>query len=33
MLVRGIYSEAWDPSHAPVKIKAEDFVETRALVD
>jgi uncharacterized protein (DUF2267 family) len=28
MLIRGIYYEAWDPSHAPVKMKAEDFVET-----
>jgi uncharacterized protein (DUF2267 family) len=27
MLVRGIYYEAWDPSHAPVKLKAEEFVE------
>jgi uncharacterized protein (DUF2267 family) len=35
MLVRGIYYEAWDPSHAPVKMKAEEFVETfidRALL-
>ena len=28
MLVRGIYYEAWDPSRAPVKMKAEEFVET-----
>jgi uncharacterized protein (DUF2267 family) len=28
MLVRGIYYEAWDPSAAPVKMKAEEFVET-----
>ena len=27
MLVRGIYYEAWDPSQAPVKLKAEEFVE------
>ncbi len=27
MLVRGIYYEAWDPSQAPVKMKAEEFVE------
>jgi uncharacterized protein (DUF2267 family) len=27
MLVRGIYYEAWDPSHAPVKMRAEEFVE------
>jgi uncharacterized protein (DUF2267 family) len=35
MLVRGIYYEAWDPSRAPVKMKAEEFVETfidRALL-
>ncbi|TMD92042.1 MAG: DUF2267 domain-containing protein [Chloroflexi bacterium] len=35
MLVRGIYYEDWDPSHAPVKMKAEEFVETfidRALL-
>ena len=28
MLIRGIYYEAWDPSRAPVKMKAEEFVET-----
>jgi uncharacterized protein (DUF2267 family) len=28
MLVRGIYYEAWDPSRAPVKLRAEEFVET-----
>jgi uncharacterized protein (DUF2267 family) len=28
MLVRGIYYEAWDPSRVPVKMKAEEFVET-----
>lgn len=27
MLVRGIYYEAWDPSRAPVKMKADEFVE------
>jgi uncharacterized protein (DUF2267 family) len=27
MLVRGIYYEAWDPSDAPVKMKAEAFLE------
>ena len=27
MLVRGIYYEAWDPSRAPVKMRAEEFVE------
>ena len=35
MLVRGIYYEAWDPSRAPMKMKAEEFVETfidRALL-
>jgi uncharacterized protein (DUF2267 family) len=35
MLVRGIYYEAWDPSRAPVKMKAEEFVEVfieRAVV-
>jgi len=35
MLIRGIYYEAWDPSRAPVKMKAEEFVETfinRALL-
>jgi uncharacterized protein (DUF2267 family) len=28
MLMRGVYYEAWDPSHAPVKMKADEFVET-----
>jgi uncharacterized protein (DUF2267 family) len=28
MLIRGIYYEAWDPSRAPVKMNAEEFVET-----
>src|ERR1700716_1763239 len=28
MLVRGIYYEAWDPSRVPLKMKAEEFVET-----
>jgi uncharacterized protein (DUF2267 family) len=28
MLVRGIYYEAWDPSRTPIKMKAEEFVET-----
>jgi uncharacterized protein (DUF2267 family) len=35
MLIRGVYYEAWDPSDAPVKMKAEEFVETfidRALL-
>jgi uncharacterized protein (DUF2267 family) len=35
MLIRGIYYEAWDPSRVPVKMKAEEFVETfidRALL-
>jgi uncharacterized protein (DUF2267 family) len=27
MLIRGIYYEAWDPSRAPVKMKAAEFVE------
>jgi uncharacterized protein (DUF2267 family) len=27
MLVRGFYYEAWDPSRAPVKMRAEEFVE------
>ena len=27
MLVRGIYYEAWDPSRAPVKMRAEELVE------
>ncbi len=28
MLIRGVYFEAWAPSRAPVKMKAEEFVET-----
>jgi uncharacterized protein (DUF2267 family) len=28
MLIRGIYYEAWDPSRAPIKMKAEEFVAT-----
>ncbi len=31
MLIRGVYYEAWDPSDAPVKMKAEEFVE--AFID
>ena len=27
MLVRGIYYEGWVPSRAPIKMKAEEFVE------
>jgi uncharacterized protein (DUF2267 family) len=28
MLIRGLYYEGWDPSHAPRKMKAGEFFET-----
>jgi uncharacterized protein (DUF2267 family) len=30
MLVRGLYYEGWDPSRAPRKMRAKEFVETFA---